>query len=131
VNSKDGKAVERVMALTGGKGVDVAIEAVGVPATFDICQDIVAAGGHLANVGVHGKSVPLKLEKLWAHNVTITTRLVDTVTTPMLLKTVMAGRLQPRKLITHEFELKEVMKAYDTFGNAASEKALKVILRAP
>ena len=81
VNSKDGKAAEQVMALTGGKGVDVAIEAVGIPATFDLCQDIVAAGGHIANVGVHGKAVALKLEKLWAHNVTITTRLVDTVTT--------------------------------------------------
>jgi alcohol dehydrogenase len=130
VNAKDGKAVERVMALTGGKGVDVAIEAVGVPATFDTCQDIVAAGGHIANVGVHGRSVPLKLEKLWAHNVTITTRLVDTVTTPMLLKTVVSGRLQPRKLITHEFRLDEMMKAYDTFGDAANAKALKVIVRA-
>jgi alcohol dehydrogenase len=130
VSSKDGKAIERVMALTGGKGVDVAIEAVGIPATFDICQEIVTAGGHLANIGVHGRSVPLKLEKLWAHNVTITTRLVDTVTTPMLLKTVVAGRLQPRKLITHEFKLDEMMKAYDTFENAAREKALKVIARA-
>jgi alcohol dehydrogenase len=129
VNSGDGNAVEKVMALTGGKGVDVAIEAVGIPATFDTCQDIVTAGGHVANVGVHGKSVSLKLEKLWAHNVTITTRLVDTVTTPMLLKTVVSGRLQPRQLITHEFKLGEVMKAYDTFGNAAREKALKVIIR--
>jgi alcohol dehydrogenase len=130
VNARDGKAVERVMDLTGGKGVDVAIEAVGVPATFDTCQDIVAAGGHIANVGVHGRSVSLKLEKLWAHNITITTRLVDTVTTPMLLKTVVAGRLQPRKLITHEFRLDEMMKAYDTFGDAANAKALKVIVRA-
>ncbi len=129
VNSGDGKAVEKVMALTGGKGVDVAIEAVGIPATFDVCQDIVTAGGHIANVGVHGKSVALKLEKLWIHNVTITTGLVDTNTTPMLLKIVTAGRLQPRKLITHEFKLDDVMKAYDTFGNAAKEKALKVILR--
>jgi alcohol dehydrogenase len=129
VNSRDGKAVEKVMALTGGKGVDVAIEAVGVPATFDVCQDIVAPGGHVANVGVHGKSVTLKLEKLWIHNVTITTGLVDTNTTPMLLKNVMAGRLQPRKLITHEFELDDLMKAYDTFGDAAREKALKVIIR--
>jgi alcohol dehydrogenase len=128
VNSADGKAVEKVMALTGGKGVDVAIEAVGIPQTFDLCQDIVTAGGHVANVGVHGKSVSLKLEKLWIHNVTITTGLVDTRTTPMLLKNVAAGRLQPRKLITHEFKLDEVMKAYDTFGNAAKEKALKVII---
>ena len=130
VNSRDGKAMEKVLALTGGKGVDVAIEAVGIPATFDLCQDIVAAGGHIANVGVHGKAVALKLEKLWAHNVTITTRLVDTTTTPMLLKNVVAGRLAPLKLITHQFEFDEFVKAYDTFANAAKEKALKVIVSA-
>ena len=130
VNSRDGKAVEKVLALTGGRGVDVAIEAVGIPATFDLCQDVVAAGGHIANVGVHGKSVSLKLEKLWAHNVTITTRLVDTVTTPMLLKNVVAGRLSPTKLITHRYVLDEFVKAYETFGNAAKEKALKVIVKA-
>jgi len=128
INSSDGKAVEKVMALTKNKGVDAAIEAVGIPATFDICQAIVAAGGHIANVGVHGKSVELRLEKLWAHNITLTTRLVDTVTTPLLLKTVVAGRLQPEQLITHRFKLGEIMQAYDTFGNAAQERALKVIL---
>ncbi|MEO8901086.1 MAG: zinc-dependent alcohol dehydrogenase family protein [Polyangiaceae bacterium] len=129
INSKDGKAVEHVMRLTAEKGVDVAIEAVGTPATFGVCQDIVAAGGHLANIGVHGKSVELKLEKLWDRNITISTRLVDTVTTPMLLKSVLSGRLKPKKLITHEFRLDEMMTAYDTFGNAAKEKALKVIIR--
>ena len=129
INSSDGKAAERVLALTDKKGVDVAIEAVGIPATFGICQDIVAAGGHIANIGVHGKSVELKLEKLWDRNITITTRLVDTVTTPMLLKSVMARRLEPRKLITHEFKLDDLMKAYDTFGDAAKTKALKVIIR--
>ncbi|HEX6861877.1 MAG TPA: zinc-dependent alcohol dehydrogenase family protein [Thermoanaerobaculia bacterium] len=129
VNSSDGKAAERVMALTGGAGVDVAIEAVGIPATFDICQDIVAAGGRLANVGVHGKPVELHIEKLWAHNIALTTRLVDTVTTPMLLKVVQSGKLQPAKLATHRFELADIMKAYDTFGNAAKEGALKVILK--
>ncbi|HEY6002790.1 MAG TPA: zinc-dependent alcohol dehydrogenase family protein [Anaeromyxobacter sp.] len=129
LNGADARAVEKVMKLTDRKGVDVAIEAVGIPATFDLCQDIVTAGGHVANVGVHGKSVALKLEKLWSHNVTIRTRLVDTVTTPMLLKTVTAGKVQPRNLITHEFRLDEVMKAYETFGNAAREKALKVLIR--
>ncbi len=128
INSGDGKAIEKVMAMTKNKGVDVAIEAVGIPATFDICQVIVAAGGHIANAGVHGKSVELHLEKLWAHNITLTTRLVDTVTTPLLLKTVVAGRLQPEQLITHRFKLSEIMRAYDTFGNAAQERALKVIL---
>jgi alcohol dehydrogenase len=123
-----GNAVDEIMKLTHGKGVDVAIEAVGTPGTFDICQSIVAAGGHIANIGVHGKSVELHLEKLWSRNVTITTRLVDTVSTPMLLKIVQSGRLEPRRLITHHFALNEIMKAYDTFGNAANEKALKVIL---
>ena len=131
VSSADGKAVESVMALTGGVGVDVAIEAVGIPATFDICQSIVAAGGRIANIGVHGKPVQLRMEKLWSHNITLTTRLVDTAATPMLLKMVEAGRLQPKKLATHLFQLDAVMKAYDTFGNAATEGALKVILRNP
>jgi alcohol dehydrogenase len=130
VDSAGGNAAEQIMTLTDHRGVDVAIEAVGLPATFGICQDIVAAGGHLANVGVHGSSVTLNLEKLWDRNITLTTRLVDTVTLPMLMKSVLSGKLQPRKLITHEFALHEVMKAYDTFGNAAAEKALKVILRA-
>ena len=129
INSSDGKAAERVLALTGGVGVDVAIEAVGIPATFYICQDIVAAGGRLANVGVHGKPVELHIEKLWSHNIAMTTRLVDTVTTPMLLKIVQSGKLQAGKLATHRFELNDIMRAYDTFGNAAKEGALKVILR--
>ncbi|MCU7492603.1 MAG: zinc-dependent alcohol dehydrogenase family protein [Bacteroidota bacterium] len=121
-------AVEEVMKLTNGKGADVVIEAVGIPPTFEICQSIVAPGGHIANIGVHGKSVELHLEKLWSHNITITTRLVDTVTTPMLLKVVSSGKLEPGKLITHRFQLRDVMKAYDTFGNAAKENALKVLL---
>ena len=131
INSGDGRAVERVMALTGGTGVDVAVEAVGVPATFDICQGILSPGGRLANVGVHGKPVELHIEKLWDRNITMTTRLVDTVTTPMLLKVVGSGKLQPGKLVTHRFALDEVMKAYDTFANAAQERALKVILTGP
>lgn len=130
VNSKDGKAVERIMELTGKKGVDVAIEAVGIPATFDICQEIVTAGGHIANIGVHGKPVEFHIERLWAHNITLTTRLVDAVTTPLLLKTVVSKKLQPKQLITHTFKLDEIMKAYDTFGNAAKEKALKVLINA-
>lgn len=129
INSSDGKAVERVMELTQGAGVDTAIEAVGVPATFDICQAILAPGGRLANVGVHGKPVSFHIEKLWDRNITLTTRLVDTVTTPMLLKVVQSGRLQPKKLVTHRFALADVMKAYDTFGNAAKEGALKVVLK--
>jgi alcohol dehydrogenase len=116
------------MKLTDGKGVDTAIEAVGVVATFELCEGIVAAGGHLANIGVHGKSVTLHLETLWSRNITITTRLVDTVTTPMLLKTVQSKKIEPRKLITHRFNLNEIEKAYETFENASTEKALKVLL---
>ena len=128
INSSNENAVEKVMSLTNNKGVDVAIEAVGVPPTFELCQEIIAAGGHIANIGVHGKSVPLHLETLWSRNISITTRLVDTVSTPMLFKTVQAGKLEPKKLITHHFKLDEIVKAYETFGNAAKEKALKVIL---
>jgi alcohol dehydrogenase len=130
VDNSDGNSIAKVMELTGGRGVDVAIEAIGLPATFDVCQDIVTAGGHIANVGVHGKPVQLKLDKLWIHNITLTTRLVDTVTTPQLLKTVQSGRLNAGQLVTHHFKLDEMMKAYDVFGNAAKEKALKVILTA-
>jgi len=130
IDSSDGTAVQRVMELTHGEGVDVAIEAVGLPASFDICQQIVGVGGHIANIGVHGKPVVLHMERLWDRNVTLTTRLVDTVTTPMLIKTVQAGRLQPGKLVTHRFALDDILKAYDTFGNAARHSALKVALEA-
>jgi alcohol dehydrogenase len=128
INSSDGHAAHQVMELTEGAGVDVAIEAVGLPATFEICQAIVAAGGRIANVGVHGKPVELHMEKLWDRNISLTTRLVDTVTTPMLLKVVRAGKLQPNKLVTHRFAMNDILKAYNTFGNAAKEGALKVIL---
>jgi alcohol dehydrogenase len=130
INSTDGKAADRVMEMTQNRGVDVAIEAVGVRASFDICQAIVTAGGHLANIGVHGKSVELHLERLWSQNITLTTRLVDTSTTPMLLKTVAAKSLRPEQLITHRFLLDDIAKAYDTFGNAAKERALKVLIAA-
>ena len=130
INSATVNAIDKIKSLTNGKGVDVAIEAVGIPATFELCQEIIAPGGHIANIGVHGKSVTLHLEKLWSQNVTITTRLVDTVTTPLLLKTVQSKKIQPKQLITHHFRLDQVIEAYDTFGNAAKEKALKVILTA-
>ena len=122
-------AVQEVLTVTNGAGVDVAIEAVGLPATFDICQSIVAPGGRIANVGVHGTPVQFHLEKLWHHNIGLTTRLVDTVTTPMLLRVVQSGRLHPERLVTHRFQLHDVMKAYDTFENASREGAMKVILK--
>ena len=128
VNSSDGKAPEHVMALTKAAGVDVAIEAVGLGATFDICQAIIAPGGRIANAGVHGKPVELHLERLWSSNITITTRLVDASTTPMLLRMVQSGRLDAKKLVSHRFNLSEIIKAYDTFSNAAKHNALKVVL---
>ncbi|MFO7341734.1 MAG: alcohol dehydrogenase [Caldibacillus debilis] len=128
INSSDGKAVEKIMEYTGGKGVDVAMEAVGIPATFDICQQILKPGGYLANLGVHGKPVEFHIEKLWISNITLTTGLVNTTSTPMLLKTVQSKKLRPEKLITHRFAFKDIMEAYEIFGNAAKNKALKVIL---
>lgn len=128
VNSSKSDAVKQVMELTDGKGVDVTIEAVGFPVTFDICQQILKPGGRLANVGVHGKPVELHLEQLWIRNVKISTGLVNTSTTPMLLKTVESGKISPQQLVTHRFPLDQIIHAYDVFGNAAKEKAMKVIL---
>jgi alcohol dehydrogenase len=130
VNSTDGKAVEKVMELTAGRGVDTAIEAVGIPATFVLCEDMIAPGGVIANVGVHSTKADLHLERLWSQNITITTRLVDTVTTPMLLKTVQSKKIDPQLLITHHFKFDQILDAYETFGHAASTRALKVIIEA-
>jgi alcohol dehydrogenase len=130
INSADGKAAETVKKLTDGRGVDTAIEAVGIPGTFLLCQDLVAPGGIIANIGVHGSKVDLHLERLWSQNIAITTRLVDTVTTPMLLKTVQSKKIDPTRLITHRFKLDKILDAYDTFGRAADTHALKVIIAA-
>lgn len=127
INSGKEDAVKRIMSETKD-GVDVAIEAVGVPATFDICQNVVRPGGHIANVGVHGKSVDLKIQDLWIRNITLRTGLVNTNTTPMLLKVVLSNKIDPNKLITHHFKLADIMKAYEVFGNAGKEKAMKVII---
>lgn len=130
VNSADGKTAEVIASMTGGRGVDTAIEAVGIPATFELCQRIIAPGGVIANVGVHGTKVDLHLENLWDRNITITTRLVDTVTTPMLLNTVRSRKLDAKLLITHRFSFDQILDAYETFGHAADSKALKVIIAA-
>ncbi|HTB21797.1 MAG TPA: zinc-dependent alcohol dehydrogenase family protein [bacterium] len=129
INNKAGGAAEKILALTHGDGVDVAIEAVGVPATLELCQAVIAVGGHIANIGVHGSPVTLHMEKLWDRNITLTTRLVDTSTIPILLKALLMGRLDARKLSRHRFGMAEVVKAYEVFGNAAKERALKVILK--
>ncbi len=128
INSGNEDEVKKVRKLTDDMGVDVAIEAVGLPETFELCQEIVNTGGHIANIGVHGKSSILHLETLWSKNITITTGLVDTFSTPMLFKNVRSGKLDPKKLITHRFKLEQIIEAYDTFAHASKEKALKIIL---
>lgn len=128
INVTRENAAAAVKRLTDGMGVDCAIEAVGVPATFELCQELVAPGGVIANIGVHGVKADLHLETLWSQNIAITTRLVDTVSTPMLLKTVRAGKLLPGQLITHRFKLDDILAAYDTFRNAGETHALKVII---
>jgi alcohol dehydrogenase len=130
INSADGKAVGTVMKMTGDRGVDTAIEAVGIPTTFELCESIVAPGGTIANIGVHGTKVSLHLENLWDRNITITTRLVDTVSTPMLLNTVRSRRIDPKLLITHRFKLDRIRDAYETFAHASNTHALKVIIEA-
>jgi alcohol dehydrogenase len=130
VNNGYEDAVQRVQEWTAGLGADVAIEAVGVPATFELCTELVRPGGRVANVGVHGHSATLHLETLWIRDVTITTGLVDTFTTPRLLELIAAGRLDPTPFATHRFDLDETMEAYDVFGDAANTNALKVVLSA-
>jgi len=130
VNSANGKVVDALMKLTSQRGVDTAIEAVGIPATFELCEKIVAPGGIIANIGVHGSKVDLHLENLWDRNITITTRLVDTESTPMLLKLVKSDKIDAKLLITHHFKLDHILDAYEAFENAATTNALKVIIEA-
>ena len=120
---------DQVRAMTDGLGVDVAIEAVGIPATFEACTEIVRPGGSVANVGVHGAPVTLALEKLWIMDLSITTGLVSTSTTPMLLKLVAQHKLEAERFATHTFGFDEVLEAYEPFGRAAETKALKVVIR--
>ncbi|KTD53831.1 threonine(-3-)dehydrogenase [Legionella santicrucis] len=128
INNHDGNAANKVMQITNNSGVDTAIEAVGIPATFVLTEDIVAAGGTIANIGVHGTKADLHLERLWSQNITITTRLVDTVSTPMLLKALCAHKMDPHPLISHHFKFENILEAYDTFGHAEKTLALKVII---
>ena len=128
INNGREDAVKRVLELTGGFGADVAVEAVGIPSTFELAAELIRAGGKLANVGVHGKPATLHLEKLWIKDVTITTGLVDTRTIPQLLSLIEGGRLDPTVLATHHFPMAQAMEAYEVFGNAAKTHALKVVL---
>jgi alcohol dehydrogenase len=128
INNGSEDAVERVMGLTDGLGADVVIEAVGYPATFELCTELVRPGGRVANVGVHGEPSTLHLEKLWIKNVTITTGLVDTSSTPKLLKLIAAGRIDPSPFVTHRFAMADFIEAYDVFARAGETGALKVVL---
>jgi len=128
VNSGAAEWKDHVLAMTDGLGVDVAIEAVGIPLTFEMATELIRPGGTVANVGVHGRSVELKLQDLWIKDVAITTGLVSATTTPMLLRLVGQGRLTPEKFASHQFPLDRITDAYDTFGRAAETKALKVVI---
>ncbi len=131
INSTREDAVAIVKELTGGLGADVAIEAVGVEASFDLCTRLIRPGGRVANIGVHGAPVTLHLENLWTQNVTITTGLVDTSSTPTLLSLVASEQVAPAPFITHHFTLDEFEAAYDTFSRASETGALKVVVTRP
>jgi len=131
INNGSEDALAKVMELTNGLGADVAIEAVGMPDTFELCTELIRPGGRVANVGVHGHPATLHLEKLWIRDVLITTGLVDTTTTPKLLRLIESGRLDPTPFATHRFALADAEEAYDVFGDAAESHALKVVLEAP
>jgi len=131
INNDREDAVAAVRDLTGGLGADVAIEAVGVPATFELATQLVRPGGHIANIGVHGKPALLHLEDLWIRNVTITTGLVDTYSTPTLLRLAQGHQIDAGRFVTHYFTLDQFEEAYDVFSRAADTGALKVVLSAP
>jgi alcohol dehydrogenase len=128
LNPRRDDVAKRIEAMTGGLGADVVIEAVGVPETFEMCTSLVRPGGHVANVGVHGKPATLHLESLWIKEITITTGLVNTVTTPTLLSMVASGVLDAARFVTHQFALDEIEQAYDVFARASETDALKVLL---
>ena len=128
INSGHEDAVQRVRQLTDGLGADVAIEAVGVPETFELATRLVRAGGHVANIGVHGKPATLHLEDLWSRNVTVTTGLVDTRSTPTLIRLLKSGQLDTSRFVTHRFAMDDILEAYDVFSRAADTGALKVVL---
>jgi alcohol dehydrogenase len=128
VNNSRQDALEVVRSLTGGLGADVAIEAVGTPATFELATTLIRPGGHVANIGVHGTPATLHLEDLWIRNVTITTGLVDTYSMPTLIRLVQGGQLDMAPLITHRFPLDDLLQAYEVFADAGHSGALKVVL---
>jgi alcohol dehydrogenase len=128
INNTEQDPIAAVRELTGGLGADVAIEAVGVPATFELAADLVRPVGRIANIGVHGKPVTLHLERLWTRDVTITTGLVDTYSTPTLLRLLTSRQIDAQRFITHRFGFDEFLHAYDVFANAAETGALKVVL---
>ena len=128
INNTHGDAVAEVMEMTGGLGADVAIEAVGVPATFELATELARPGGHIANIGVHGEPVTLHLEDLWIRNVTITTGLVDTYSTPTLLRLARGHQMDVDRFVTHHFDIDQFDEAYDVFSRAADTGALKVVL---
>jgi len=130
INSKDGKSAEKVMALTSGRGVDTAIEAVGVPASFLLCEELVAPGGIIANIGVHGSKVDLHLERLWSQNIRDYDAACGHRHHADAAEEVQAKKIDPKLLITHRFKLAEILDAYETFGHAAKTGALKVIIEA-
>ncbi len=128
INNEREDAGAVIRELTGGLGVDVAIEAVGVPATFELCTELVRPGGHVANIGVHGQPATLHLESLWTRDVTITTGLVDTSSTPTLLRLLTSHQIDAGRFVTHHFGLDQMMEAYDVFGRASDTGAVKVVL---
>jgi alcohol dehydrogenase len=130
VNSEKIDPKQAVAELTGGLGADVAIEAVGIPATFELAASLIRPGGRVANIGVHGEPAMLHLEELWIKNVTITTGLVDTFSTPTLLRLIEGGSINPSRLVTHHFGMGEFEKAYEVFSRASDTGALKVVLEA-
>ncbi len=128
IDNRAGDAYDQIMAITGGAGVDVAIEAIGSPATCELAQAIIGPGGRIANIGIYSKSVEQHNDLLWTRNITIRMGVVNTSSIPALLRMIEAGKLDPHRLISHRFSLDAIVQAYDIFRRAADERAIKIVL---
>src|SRR5205085_10170634 len=114
-------AVGAIMALTGGRGVDVAIEALGTQATFENCLRVLRPGGVLSSLGVYSGKVEMPLDAFAAglgdHRIITTLCPGGKARMRRLMNVVAAHRVDLKPLVTHRFKLDEILAAYVLFAS--------------
>jgi isopropanol dehydrogenase (NADP+) len=126
VDFTKGDPVEQIMDLTGGQGVDAAIEAFGFPQTFEACVRVTKAGGRVSNIGYHGENpaplqLPLDAIGLGMNDKAIHTGLCPGGSERMtrLLRLLQSGKVDPTPMTTHRFGFDEVERAFDLMTTKA------------